>query len=67
MSTGDQDVELQLDALRESGCPSNLVFVDKVSSARSSRPDLDACLNALESTARVNLVKYIVKLINSQT
>ena len=38
VSTGDQDIELQLDALREAGCPGNLIFVDKVSGARSSRP-----------------------------
>ena len=44
VSTDEQDVELQLDALREAGCRDELIFVDKVSGARSSRPGLDACL-----------------------
>jgi DNA invertase Pin-like site-specific DNA recombinase len=49
VSTDDQDVELQTDALREAGCRDESIFIDKVSGARSSRPGLDACLNALES------------------
>jgi DNA invertase Pin-like site-specific DNA recombinase len=49
VSTGDQDVELQLDALREAGCRDELIFIDKVSGARSKRPGLDSCLSALES------------------
>jgi DNA invertase Pin-like site-specific DNA recombinase len=49
VSTDEQDVELQLDALREAGCQGDLIFIDRVSGARSSRPGLDACLNALES------------------
>ena len=49
VSTDDQDVELQLDALREVGCRDELIFIDKVSGARSKRPGLDSCLSALES------------------
>ena len=49
MSTDEQDVQLQLDALRENGCKDDFIFVDRVSGARSSRPGLDACLNVLES------------------
>ncbi len=49
VSTDDQDVELQLDALLEAGCREELIFVDKVSGARSKRPGLDFCLSALES------------------
>jgi DNA invertase Pin-like site-specific DNA recombinase len=48
VSTEEQDVDLQLDALREAGCRDKLIFIDKVSGARSKRPGLDACLNALE-------------------
>ena len=48
VSTGEQDVDLQLDALREAGCPDELIFVDKVSGAKSLRPGLDACIDALE-------------------
>jgi DNA invertase Pin-like site-specific DNA recombinase len=34
--------------LREAGCRDELIFVDKVSGARSKRPGLDACLDILE-------------------
>jgi len=47
VSTEEQDVDLQLDALREAGCREEQVFVDKVSGARCKRPGLDACLDAL--------------------
>jgi DNA invertase Pin-like site-specific DNA recombinase len=47
-STEEQDVDLQLDALREAGCRKEQIFVDKVSGARSQRPGLDACLDSLE-------------------
>ena len=49
VSTEGQDVDLQLDALREAGCREEQVFVDKVSGARSKRPGLDACLDALQA------------------
>ena len=48
VSTEEQDVQLQLDALREAGCREEQIFIDKVSGARSKRPGLDACLDALE-------------------
>ena len=46
VSTGEQDLQLQLDALNEAGC--EFVFRDKVSGARAQRPGLDACVEALE-------------------
>ena len=48
VSTDDQDLSLQLDALKHNGCSEDLIFVDKVSGARSERPGLDACLDALQ-------------------
>ncbi len=47
VSTGDQDVQLQLDALRKAGCDKANLFVDKASGARSERPGLEACIAAL--------------------
>lgn len=47
VSTGDQDLELQLDALRKAGCDEPHIFTDKASGARTDRPGLDACLDAL--------------------
>ena len=49
VSKGVQDLSLQLDALKQQGCRKNHVFVDKVSGARSKRPGLDACLEALQT------------------
>jgi DNA invertase Pin-like site-specific DNA recombinase len=49
VSTDDQDVDLQLDALREAGCQDEFIFIDKISGARSKRPGLDSCLTALKS------------------
>lgn len=46
VSTGEQDLQLQLDALNEAGC--EFVFRDKASGARTQRPGLDACAAALE-------------------
>jgi DNA invertase Pin-like site-specific DNA recombinase len=48
VSTGEQDVQLQLDALQEAGCEEGDIFVDKASGARSNRPGLDACIATLE-------------------
>ena len=38
---------MQLDALIDAGCDRDLVFVDKVSGAKSKRPGLDACVEEL--------------------
>ena len=48
VSTGDQDPQLQLDALKTAGCCDVDVYTDKASGARASRPGLDACVAALE-------------------
>ena len=46
VSTADQDLQLQLDALKEAGC--DKIFEDKASGARTKRPGLDACVTALK-------------------
>jgi DNA invertase Pin-like site-specific DNA recombinase len=48
VSTSEQEVELQLDALRQAGCANERIFIDKASGARSERPGLDACLRLLK-------------------
>ena len=47
VSTAEQDLQLQLDALDKAGCDE--IFEDKTSGARAKRPGLDACVGALES------------------
>lgn len=47
VSTADQDLELQLAALRRAGCDETQIFQDVASGARTARPGLEACLHAL--------------------
>jgi DNA invertase Pin-like site-specific DNA recombinase len=46
VSTEDQNLELQLDALRKAGCEH--LFTDKLSGSRITRPGLDLALAALK-------------------
>jgi len=48
VSTSDQEVHLQIDALKQAGCTDKLIFTDKVSGAKTERPGLDACLKELK-------------------
>jgi DNA invertase Pin-like site-specific DNA recombinase len=47
VSTHDQNLDLQRDALRAAGCEK--VFEDQASGAKTARPGLDAALDALRS------------------
>ena len=49
VSTVEQELDLQLDALKKYGCENKHIFTDKISGAKSSRPGLDKCLDILES------------------
>ena len=49
VSTADQDLSLQLDALRDAGCSDEQIFLDRASGARTTRPGLDTCLETLTS------------------
>lgn len=49
VSTNEQDLSLQLDALKKYGCKKEYIFMDKISGSRSERPGLDKCISSLEA------------------
>lgn len=49
VSTDDQNLGMQIDALIRFGVEPNDIFSDKISGAKSERPGLDSCLNQLKS------------------
>lgn len=49
VSTNDQELHLQIDALKQAGCTDDLIYTDKVSGAKSDRPGLDKCLKELQN------------------
>ena len=49
VSTSDQDIRLQLDALRGAGCRDAEIFLDTAAGVLPERPGLDACLQVLMS------------------
>jgi DNA invertase Pin-like site-specific DNA recombinase len=48
VSTAEQDLTLQLEALKKQGCTKKDIFIDKASGARAKRPGLEACVAALQ-------------------
>lgn len=48
VSTEDQELNLQVDALLKAGCKDGFIFTDKISGAMSSRPGLDRCMQNLK-------------------
>ncbi len=49
VSTFDQDLSLQIDALTRAGIPKPHIFMDKLSGAKTERPGLAKCLDTLQS------------------
>ena len=47
VSTGDQDLSLQIDSLLGLGVSEDLIFTDKISGAKPARPGLEKCLAQL--------------------
>ena len=47
-STHDQNLDLQIDALLQTGCERSNIFVDKISGAESERPGLTRCMESLQ-------------------
>src|SRR5262249_28649470 len=48
VSTTDQDLSVQLEAVRQAGCRDAWIFRDTTAGAPTARPGLEACLRALE-------------------
>lgn len=49
VSTDDQELALQIDALTAQGIPKSAIFMDKLSGAKTERPGLTKCLETLRS------------------
>lgn len=49
VSTKDQDLSLQLDALKAAGCTARHIYQDKLSGSRAERPGLDAAVSHLRA------------------
>jgi DNA invertase Pin-like site-specific DNA recombinase len=49
VSTEEQNLNLQIDALLSAGCIKKNIFTDKSSGSKTKRPGLDACINTLSS------------------
>lgn len=47
VSTQDQEVRLQVDALAKAGCANNMIFIEEIWGAKSERPALKQCLASL--------------------
>ncbi len=48
ISTNEQNLDLQIDALKKAGCTQRNIYIDKASGAKTDRPGLEACLDALK-------------------
>ena len=48
VSTNDQELGLQLDALKQANCTEDNIFTDKISGAKAERPGLNECLAKLQ-------------------
>lgn len=48
VSTNDQELDLQIDALLKEGCLKKHIYTDHVSGSKVSRPGLDKCIETLK-------------------
>ena len=48
VSTDDQDLSLQIDSLTGLGINHDDIFTEKISGAKTDRPELNACLAKLQ-------------------
>ena len=67
MSTSDQDLTSQIDALKKHGCGKDHIFVDKASGARSKRPGhgpKNRFYRATRELGRVFKTKFILDYLS---
>jgi len=58
-SDGSQNLDLQIDALKESGVESENIYQDEASGKNMKRPSLEACLKALRKDDTFNSLQVI--------
>lgn len=58
VSTADQNLEMQMEALRKYGVEDRLIFTDKISGAKKKRPGLDKALMAVLNRGDAELVVW---------
>ena len=49
VSTSDQNLDLQINALKQAGVPEDRIFTDRMSGTRSDRPGLSDCFKTLRA------------------
>ena len=49
VSTQEQELALQLDALEKVGCQKSRIFIDRMSGSKEKRPGLDKCMAELQA------------------
>jgi predicted site-specific integrase-resolvase len=59
VSTDDQDLSLQIDALTSLGIDREDIFTEKISGAKIDRPQLDACLANTLHISRSTYYRYV--------
>ena len=49
VSTTDQKMDLQVDALKKAGVEDDWIYQEQASGVKTNRPELDVCLRTLRS------------------
>lgn len=62
VSTQDQNLEMQVEALKREGVPEDMIFTDKMTGSKKNRPGLEAALKAAQHSETQFLVWKLDRL-----